>query len=87
MNWNNLFMKPILVLLKKLVDSLQKEPFKSICNDFFYTGRAKTIFMGNRREKVEALVNWANKNGGKVTGLLFQNVFGALATLFITLLL
>lgn len=35
------------------------------------------LYGKSKREGREAIVNWANENGGKVTGLIIPNVFGA----------
>ncbi|WP_392419955.1 NAD-dependent epimerase/dehydratase family protein [Capnocytophaga canis] len=35
------------------------------------------LYGKSKKESREALVNWANTNGGKVTGLIIPNVFGA----------
>ncbi|MFK8288268.1 NAD-dependent epimerase/dehydratase family protein [Capnocytophaga canimorsus] len=35
------------------------------------------LYGKSKKEGREALVNWANTNGGKVTGLIIPNVFGA----------
>ena len=36
-----------------------------------------TLYGKSKREGREAIVNWANENSGKVTGLIIPNVFGA----------
>lgn len=35
------------------------------------------LYGKSKKEGREAIVNWANENGGKVTGLIIPNVFGA----------
>ncbi len=65
-------------LAKKLVASLERTGSKSHILISSSTQEERDNLYGNsKREGREALVNWANQNGGKITGLIIPNVFGA----------
>lgn len=65
-------------LAHKLVDSLQRTYSKAHVMISSSTQEERNNLYGkSKREGREALVNWASKNGGKITGLIIPNVFGA----------
>lgn len=65
-------------LAQKLVDSLQRTNSKAHVMISSSTQEERDNLYGkSKREGREVLVNWANKNNGKVTGLIIPNVFGA----------
>ncbi|OPC00327.1 epimerase [Elizabethkingia ursingii] len=65
-------------LAQKLVDSLQRTHSKAHVMISSSTQEERNNLYGkSKREGREALVNWANNSGGKVTGLIIPNVFGA----------
>lgn len=65
-------------LAQKLVDSLKRT--KSTAHVLISSSTQEerdNLYGKSKREGREAIVNWANENGGKVTGLIIPNVFGA----------
>ncbi|MCT3816418.1 epimerase [Elizabethkingia anophelis] len=65
-------------LAQKLVDSLQRTHSNAHVMISSSTQEERNNLYGkSKREGREILVNWANNNGGKVTGLIIPNVFGA----------
>lgn len=65
-------------LAKQLVASLKRTGSKSHVMISSSTQEERDNLYGkSKREGREAIVNWANENGGKVTGLIIPNVFGA----------
>jgi len=65
-------------LAKQLVDSLKRTNSKAHILISSSTQEERDNLYGkSKREGREAIVNWANENGGKVTGLIIPNVFGA----------
>lgn len=54
------------------------DPIPGSCSDFFFhSGKKDNSYGKSKRKSKEILVNWANQKGGKVTGLIISNVFGA----------
>ncbi|AZB10290.1 SDR family oxidoreductase [Chryseobacterium sp. G0162] len=65
-------------LSNKLVASLKRTHSKAHVLISSSTQEERDNLYGrSKREGREAIVNWANENGGKVTGLIIPNVFGA----------
>lgn len=65
-------------LVTKLVDSLNRTNSKAHVMISSSTQEERDNLYGkSKREGREAIVNWANDEGGKVTGLIIPNVFGA----------
>lgn len=65
-------------LATKLVDSLNRTNSKAHVLISSSTQEERDNLYGkSKREGREALVHWANEKGGKVTGLIIPNVFGA----------
>lgn len=65
-------------LAKNLVASLERTNSKAHVLISSSTQEERDNLYGkSKREGREAIVNWANNNGGKVTGLIIPNVFGA----------
>ena len=65
-------------LANQLVDSLKRTNSKAHVLMSSSTQEERDNLYGkSKREGREAIVNWANENGGKVTGLIIPNVFGA----------
>lgn len=65
-------------LAKKMVASLERTNSKAHVLISSSTQEERDNLYGkSKREGREAIVNWANENGGKVTGLIIPNVFGA----------
>lgn len=65
-------------LAKKLVDSLKRTGSKIHVMISSSTQEEKNNLYGkSKKEGREALANWAQENGGKMTGLVIPNVFGA----------
>nr|WP_317632737.1 NAD-dependent epimerase/dehydratase family protein [uncultured Flavobacterium sp.] len=65
-------------LAKQLVDSLKRTNSKAHILISSSTQEERDNLYGkSKREGREAIVNWANENSGKVTGLIISNVFGA----------
>lgn len=65
-------------LAQKLVDSLKRTGSKAHVMISSSTQEEKDNLYGrSKREGREALANWANERGGKITGLIIPNVFGA----------
>ncbi|OCA69874.1 epimerase [Chryseobacterium contaminans] len=65
-------------LAKTLVDSLKRTNSKAHVLISSSTQEERDNLYGkSKREGRESIVNWANENGGKVTGLIIPNVFGA----------
>ena len=65
-------------LAKKMVASLERTNSKAHVLISSSTQEERDNLYGkSKREGREAIVNWANNNGGKVTGLIIPNVFGA----------
>ena len=65
-------------LANQLVDSLKRTNSKAHVLISSSTQEERDNLYGkSKREGREAIVNWANENGGKVTGLIIPNVFGA----------
>ncbi|MFV0138511.1 NAD-dependent epimerase/dehydratase family protein [Empedobacter falsenii] len=65
-------------LAKQLVDSLKRTNSKAHILISSSTQEERDNLYGkSKREGREAIVNWANENDGKVTGLIIPNVFGA----------
>lgn len=67
-----------LVLVQELVASLERTGSKAHILISSSTQEERDNLYGrSKREGREAVVNWANKSGGKVSGLIIPNVFGA----------
>lgn len=65
-------------LVNKLIASLERTGSKAHILISSSTQEERDNLYGkSKREGREALVNWAKKNGGKITGLIIPNVFGA----------
>jgi len=65
-------------LAQKLVDSLKRTHSKAHVLISSSTQEERDNLYGkSKRESREKIINWANENGGKVTGLIIPNVFGA----------
>ena len=67
-----------IALAKHLVDSLKRTNSNAHILISSSTQEERDNLYGkSKREGREAIVNWAKENGGKVTGLIIPNVFGA----------
>lgn len=67
-----------IALANKLVESLKRTNSNAHVLISSSTQEERDNLYGkSKREGREAIVNWANENGGKVTGLIIPNVFGA----------
>lgn len=65
-------------LAHKLIDSLKRTKSNAHILISSSTQEERDNLYGrSKREGREALVNWANENGGKISGLIIPNVFGA----------
>lgn len=65
-------------LAQQLVESLKRTNSKAHVLISSSTQEERDNLYGkSKKEGREAIVNWANENGGKVTGLIIPNVFGA----------
>ena len=65
-------------LAQKLVDSLKRTGSNAHVMISSSTQEERGNLYGkSKREGREALANWAQENGGKITGLIIPNVFGA----------
>ncbi|WP_286777295.1 NAD-dependent epimerase/dehydratase family protein [Sphingobacterium sp. UBA2074] len=65
-------------LARNLVSSLERTGSKAHILISSSTQEERDNLYGkSKREGREAIVNWANKSGGKVTGIIIPNVFGA----------
>ncbi|WP_294304050.1 NAD-dependent epimerase/dehydratase family protein [uncultured Chryseobacterium sp.] len=65
-------------LAQKLVDSLKRTGSKIHVMISSSTQEEKNNLYGkSKKEGREALANWAQENGGKITGLVIPNVYGA----------
>ena len=65
-------------LVDKLIAALERTGSKAHVLISSSTQEERDNLYGkSKKEGREALVNWANTNGGKVTGLIIPNVFGA----------
>ncbi|HAF34501.1 MAG TPA: epimerase [Sphingobacterium sp.] len=65
-------------LVRNLVSSLERTGSKAHILISSSTQEERGNLYGkSKREGREAIVNWANKSGGKVTGIIIPNVFGA----------
>nr|SMD28996.1 conserved hypothetical protein [Capnocytophaga canimorsus] len=65
-------------LVNKLIAALERTGSKAHILISSSTQEERDNLYGkSKKESREALVNWANTNGGKVTGLIIPNVFGA----------
>ncbi|WP_353149299.1 NAD-dependent epimerase/dehydratase family protein [Chryseobacterium sp.] len=65
-------------LAQNLVSSLQRTNSKAHVLISSSTQEERDNLYGkSKREGREAIINWANENNGKVTGLIIPNVFGA----------
>lgn len=65
-------------LANQLVDSLKRTNSKAHVLISSSTQEERDNLYGkSKREGRECIVNWANETGGKVTGLIIPNVFGA----------
>ncbi|CAA7386192.1 polysaccharide biosynthesis C-terminal domain-containing protein [Chryseobacterium fistulae] len=65
-------------LAQKLVDSLKRTNSKAHVLISSSTQEERDNLYGkSKREGRQAIVNWAQENGGNVTGLIIPNVFGA----------
>lgn len=65
-------------LAQRLVDSLRRINSKAhvIISSSVQENRG-SLYGRSKKEGREALVNWADEKGGKITGLIIPNVFGA----------
>lgn len=64
-------------LAKQLVASLERTGSKAhVLISSSTQEERENLYGKSKREGREAIVNWANENGGKVTGLIIPNVFG-----------
>ena len=67
-----------IALAQKLVDSLKRTNSKAHVLMSSSTQEERDNLYGkSKKEGREVIVQWANENGGKVTGLIIPNVFGA----------
>ncbi|CAM3031954.1 epimerase [Chryseobacterium flavum] len=67
-----------IALAKNLVDALKRTNSKPHVLISSSTQEERDNLYGkSKREGREAIINWANENEGKVTGLIIPNVFGA----------
>ena len=67
-------------LVQKLVDSLKRTNSRAHLMVSSSTQEEKDNLYGkSKKEGREILVNWAEESGGKITGLIIPNVFGAFA--------
>lgn len=67
-----------IILTQKLIHALERTDSKAHVLISSSTQEERDNLYGkSKREGREALVNWANENGGKATGLIIPNVFGA----------
>jgi UDP-2-acetamido-2,6-beta-L-arabino-hexul-4-ose reductase len=74
----NVIYQTNVALAKKLVDALKRTESKAHVLISSSTQEERDNLYGkSKREGREAIVNWAQENGGKVTGLIIPNVFGA----------
>lgn len=65
-------------LVQKLISSLERTQSKSHILISSSTQEERNNLYGkSKKEGREALVQWAEKNGGKITGLIIPNVYGA----------
>lgn len=65
-------------LAKNLVESLKRTNSKAHVLISSSTQEERDNLYGkSKKEARELIVNWANENGGKITGLIIPNVFGA----------
>lgn len=65
-------------LAQKLVDSLKRTDSKAHVMISSSTQEERDNLYGrSKKEGRETLANWAGENGGKITGLIIPNVFGA----------
>ncbi|TXF77535.1 NAD-dependent epimerase/dehydratase family protein [Chryseobacterium sp.] len=65
-------------LVKRLIASLERTGSKAHVMISSSTQEEKNNLYGkSKREGREALVKWASENGGKITGLIIPNVYGA----------
>nr|WP_314494042.1 NAD-dependent epimerase/dehydratase family protein [uncultured Chryseobacterium sp.] len=65
-------------LAQKLVDSLKRNNSKAHVMISSSTQEERDNLYGkSKKESRTALANWAQENGGKITGLIIPNVFGA----------
>src|SRR5690606_32706298 len=65
-------------LANQLVDSLKRTASKAHVLISSSTQEERDNLYGkSKREGREALVNWAKQSGGKISGLIIPNVFGA----------
>src|SRR5690606_22027380 len=65
-------------LSHKLIDSLKRTKSNAHILISSSTQEERDNLYGrSKRAGREALVNWANENGGKISGLIIPNVFGA----------
>ena len=65
-------------LAQKLVDSLKRTDSSAHVMISSSTQEERDNLYGkSKKEGREALANWAQENGGKITGLIIPNVFGA----------
>ncbi|WP_294311787.1 NAD-dependent epimerase/dehydratase family protein [uncultured Chryseobacterium sp.] len=66
------------VLAHKLVDSLKRTGSKAHVMISSSTQEERNNLYGrSKKEGRQALAHWANENGGRITGLIIPNVFGA----------
>lgn len=66
-----------ILLVKKLVESLKKTQSKAHVIISSSTQEEQDNLYGkSKKEGRNLLINWANKSGGKVSGLIIPNVFG-----------
>lgn len=67
-----------ITLVNKLVNSLKRTRSKAhILISSSTQEERDTLYGKSKREGRETIVNWASESGGKVTGLIIPNVFGA----------
>jgi len=70
-------------LAKKLADSLTRTASKAHVMISSSTQEERDNLYGkSKKEGRETLANWAEENGGKITGLIIPNVFGAFGKTF-----
>ncbi|WP_375604960.1 NAD-dependent epimerase/dehydratase family protein [Flavobacterium davisii] len=64
-------------LTQKLIDSLERTNSKAhVLFSSSSQEERDNLYGKSKKEGRELLVNWANKSGGKVTGMIIPNVFG-----------
>src|SRR5690606_39933564 len=77
-DWSSDVCSSDLGLALKLIDSLTRTNSNApVLISSSIQEETDTPYGKSKKEGREALVKWANENGGKVSGLIIPNVFGA----------